>query len=401
MSYGVNSIQIHKKLRLDKRAGSDNWYARLTLPNGKRLVKTTKTEDVESAKEVALRLYYEVDARIQNKLPATTRKFGDVAKHAIARMETEIREGVGKQAYRDYTQALNKWLIPYFGTTDIAKLDLAAVTAFDAWRTAQNGKVPAQSTINNHNSALNRVLDEAELNGWIVKSLRPTLLNKGVKTESRGSFTVEEYRTIYTALRGYHKQTTNEKSAATRETLRNYVLFLANTGVRHGTEALGLKWRNIEWYERDGERYLAINVDGKTNKRTAIARDSVENSLWRQAQLNPRIGAVDFDGLIAAKLDEPVFTTRLCETATVHNLNRAFNALLAELDLKTGADGRTRTLYSFRHFYATLNLERGVTAHALSRQLGNSTEMIDRHYSKYSPLLNAEVHSGRRKKETE
>ena len=28
----------------------------------------------------------------------------------------------------------------------------------------------------------------------------------------------------------------------------------------------------------------------------------------------------------------------------------------------------------------------------------NSTEMIDRHYSKYCPLLNAEVHSGRKKK---
>ena len=47
------------------------------------------------------------------------------------------------------------------------------------------------------------------------------------------------------------------------------MLFLANTGVRHGTEALGLCWCNIEWYERDGERYLAVNVDGKTNKRTA------------------------------------------------------------------------------------------------------------------------------------
>jgi site-specific recombinase XerD len=397
MSYGVNSIQIHKKLRLDKRAGSDNWYARLTLPNGKRLVKTTKTEDIESAKEVALRLYYEVDAHIQNKLPATTRKFGDVAKHAIARMETEIREGVGKQAYKDYVQALNKWLIPYFGTTDIAKLDLAAVTAFDAWRTAQSGKVPAQSTINNHNSALNRVLDEAELNGWIVKSLRPTLLNKGVKTQSRGSFSVEEYRAIYTALRSYHKQTPNEKSAATRETLRNYVLFLANTGVRHGTEALRLRWRNIEWYERDGERYLAVSVDGKTNKRTAIARDRVVDFLWRQAQLNPRIRAADFDVLIAAKSDEPVFTTKLSATVTVHNLNRAFNALLAELDLKTGADGRIRTLYSWRHFYATQDLERGVSTHALSRQLGNSTEMIDRHYSKYSPLLNADLHSGRKR----
>ena len=180
MSYGVNSIQIHKKLRLDKRAGSDNWHARLTLPSGKRLIKTTKTDDLEAAKEVALRFYYEVDARIQNKLPATTRKFKDVARHAIHRMEAELEQGVGKQAYRDYVQALNKWLIPYFGSTDIAKLDLAAMTTFDAWRTAQNGRVPAQSTINNHNAALNRVLDEAELNGWIVKSLRPTLLNKGV-----------------------------------------------------------------------------------------------------------------------------------------------------------------------------------------------------------------------------
>ena len=56
MSYGLNSIQIHKKLRLDKRAGSDNWYAHLTLPSGKRLVKTTKTDDLEAAKEAALRL---------------------------------------------------------------------------------------------------------------------------------------------------------------------------------------------------------------------------------------------------------------------------------------------------------------------------------------------------------
>ena len=163
----------------------------------------------------------------------------------------------------------------------------------------------------------------------------------------------------------------------TSGSLRNYVLFLANTGIRHGTEALGLTWRNIEWYLRDGERYLAVSVDGKTNKRTAIARDRVVDFLWRQAQINPRIVAADFDGLISSKLDAPVFTTRLSATVTVHNLNRAFNALLDELDLKTGADGRTRTLYSWRHFYATQDLERGVSTHALSRQLGNSTEMIE------------------------
>jgi hypothetical protein len=41
----------------------------------------------------------------------------------------------------------------------------------------------------------------------------------------------------------------------------------------------------IEWYERDGERYLAVNVDGKTNKRTAIARDSVENSFMASGKV--------------------------------------------------------------------------------------------------------------------
>jgi integrase len=182
------------------------------------------------------------------------------------------------------------------------------------------------------------------LKGWTVKLLRPTLLNKGVKIQSRRSFAVEEYRTVHSALRSFHKHTTKEKSAATRETLRNYVLFLANTGVRHGTEALGIKWRQFEWYLCEGERYLAVSVDGKTNKRTAIALDRVVNLLWRQAQLNSRIRVDDFDGLITSKSAESVFTTWLSATVTVQNINCAFNALLDELDLKTGADDRTRTL---------------------------------------------------------
>lgn len=90
MSYGVESIRIHKKLRLDKRAGSDNWYARLTLPNGKRLVKSTKTDNLDDATEAAFKLYYEVEARIENRLPPSTRKFKDAARHAINRMEAEL-----------------------------------------------------------------------------------------------------------------------------------------------------------------------------------------------------------------------------------------------------------------------------------------------------------------------
>ena len=62
MSYDVKTIEVHKNLRLDKRANSENWYARLTLDNGKRIVKSTKTDNLVDAKERALELYYETQA---------------------------------------------------------------------------------------------------------------------------------------------------------------------------------------------------------------------------------------------------------------------------------------------------------------------------------------------------
>lgn len=395
MSYGTSTVQVHKKLRLDKRKGSNNWYARLTLQNGQRQVKSTGTDDLEKAKEVALEMYYDVQARLKNQLPANTRKFKHVAEFAIKRMQDDLEAGTGKQAYKDYIAAINKWLIPYFEKTDVEKIDLAKLTAFDAWREQESGKKPAQSTINNHNAALNRVLDEAELRGWINKSMRPTLLNKGVPTQSRGSYTAEEYKTIYTALRTFHQKTTRDDAAATRETLRNYVLFLANTGIRHGTEAINIEWRNIEWYTKGDDRYLTVNVDGKTKKRKAVARDRVADFLFRQSQLNPRLSYETLDDLIAAKSTEKVWTTRLGEPAKRHNLARNYETLLEELDLKMGADDQPRTLYSWRQFYATQDLERGVSTHALSKQMGNSTPVIDKYYSKYSPLINADLHSGR------
>jgi len=77
------------------------------------------------------------------------------------------------------------------------------------------------------------------------------------------------------------------------------------------------------------------------------------------------------------------------------NLSRNFEKLLDKLGLVYGADGKKRTLYSWRHFYATLDLQRGLSTHALSRQMGNSTGVLDRFYSKLSPFMNPGLHSGR------
>jgi integrase len=56
------------------------------------------------------------------------------------------------------------------------------------------------------------------------------------------------------------------------------------------------------------------------------------------------------------------------------------------------AEGQTRTLYSLRHTYATLEiLNNSTDIHALSKQMGNSAEMIERHYSKLTATMAAEM----------
>ena len=149
MSYGIHTINVHKRLKLDKRANSSNCYARLTLDNGKRIVRSMKTEDFEQAKERALELYYDTKARIEYKLPTRTRKVKHVAEFAVQRMQNEVNDRYGKQAYKGYISALIRWLIPYFGGTDIDKIDLSALTVFDHWRTrnTKNNSHKAVSTI--------------------------------------------------------------------------------------------------------------------------------------------------------------------------------------------------------------------------------------------------------------
>jgi integrase len=395
MSQDTTTVRINEHVRLDKRGRSSKWQARVKLANGTWHRFSTKTEDQDRATEVAMKFYYTAEDRLKNKLPQSTRKFRRVAEFARNRMQSELDAGGGNIVFKDYITAINKYLIPYFGSYDIASIDTKSLIKFGKWRTQELGRKAHHSTINTHNTALNRVLDEAEQRGWITHGIRPKPINDGTKTISRGSFTPVEYETIYKGLRSWHKATGNEKTSATREVLRNYVLILANTGMRHGTEALNLKWKNLLWVNDGKDTYLGIYVDGKTGQRPLIARDRTIRPFERQIELNAQLSGMTLDEVIEAKIDDYVFKTRDGERAARANLSRNFEHFLEANKLTHGADGKKRTLYSWRHFYATLDLQRGMSTHALSRQMGSGTGVIDRFYSKLSPFMNAAQHSGR------
>jgi len=59
--------------------------------------------------------------------------------------------------------------------------------------------------------------------------------------------------------------------------------------------------------------------------------------------------------------------------------------------LEKNEEGQARTLYSLRHTYATLELiENKTDLHTLVKQMGNSSTMIERHYSTLTATMAAD-----------
>ncbi len=386
---------VENEVVLYRRTRSGRWQARLKLADKSWRRVSTKETDAVKAGKAALKLYYDAEFKLQHKLPQQTRRFAAVADAVVKALQAELDAGEGKSVYRSYISAITQYLKPYFGKYNIDSLTPALLNKFDAWRAVRMRKKPVASTITTHNSALNAVFKYALERGWITPIQLPKLLNKGKKSEARPAFTLNEYRSLVQKLRNWTAQGRTEKTRAMRVLLRDYVLILANTGIRHGTEAQSLKWRHIEWIEKDRKQYLRMTVAGKRGSRNLIARMNTEEYLKRIQSRFPNLAQYSFDDLLKQRVDEYVF--RLADGSRTTNLNQSFQQFVRETGLAVGSGSeKERTLYSLRHTYATFALMDGIGIHELARQMGTSVSMLEQHYSKITPELVAEKFGGRR-----
>jgi hypothetical protein len=183
-------------------------------------------------------------------------------------MEQLIDSGNGKVVYNDYITVIKNYLIPFFGNYHLNTIGYDELQKFNTWRLAKMKRAPVLSTVTTHNSALNRVFQLALERGWIAQTQIPKLKNNGKKGTAREAFSLSEYKSLTSYMPHWVDKGHTAKTNQMRDLLRDYILVLSNTGIRHGTEALGLKWRDIEWItQKNGERYLQFTVKGKTGKR--------------------------------------------------------------------------------------------------------------------------------------
>lgn len=380
---------------LYRRESSGKWQARYKLTSNKKWHRfSTKERNIDYASKVACETYDRARFLADEDIVITSKKFGAVAKVVAKQLQDELDGGGGKSVYNTYITVINNYLIPFFKNYNLNGIDYDALTKFDAWREKEMGKKPRASTITNHNTSLNRVLDYAIDMGYMSKVHLPKLQNEGAKSEPRPAFTKGEYKSLTSYMTAWCKKGHTQKTKDMRELLRDYVLVLANTGMRHGTEALNLKWKNINWITTDGQRYLQFTVNGKTGERTLIARHNTQDYLERIQLRDSAISKLSFDNLIKKRVDEFVF--RLRDGTTTKNLGATFRHLMRDSGLNKKGDKR-KTLYSLRHTYAHLAiLEEEIDVYKLAKQMGTSVPMIEQYYGHVTPANIASKLAGKR-----
>jgi len=370
---------LEGKAILYKREGTPAWQVRYRV-GVKKLRNTTNEIDINKAKSRAVDIVMNAWFREKNQLPIVSKRFKSVAELAIKRMEEANEAGHGKATYRSYILALKNYHIPYLGKYVITNLDYATLERFSKWRENKLTRRPSASTLNTHNSAISRVFDEALMRGFIVPTQVPVLTNQGVKGDRRPSFTEQEYKQLYTFMRKWAPAGRRGHEYDLRMLLRDYVLILANTGLRAGTETMNLKWQHVAIIEHNGKRYLEMTIRGKTGKRTILVRHRVARYLQRIQERDAELSKMSFQELIDRGVNQYVFRKNEKDISTP--LGRMFSRVLESAGLLMDKQSETkRTLYSLRHFYATRTLTRtDITPYQLAEFMGTSIAMIKTHY---------------------
>ena len=404
---------IERALIVYRRERSGIWQCRYKV-DGVWQRASTKERDLTKAKARAHELRMEAEIRRRSNLPVITRKFRDVARLAVERLEHEIAVGKGKRSYTDYIRVINDYLIPILGKRSITSIDYQALDELNIKRAERMEKVPTQSTMLTHNAALNRVFDEAVIRGFLTEANKPKLEATGKKSERRAAFDMNELRALLANFDDWIDVARTEQSKEMRQLMRDYVDVLLDTGARPGTELLNLQWRQIKFAMKPtlkptGEidntdntedthdeivlpnlnRSVEMVVSGKTGTRTIVGMLRTVKALERIAERNyereedeEEPGITDpFKKLTVPTNTDFVFRTKNKEEQT--SWQKMFESYLKEHNLLTDPiTGNKRVFYSLRHTYATLALTNDqVPIHTLAKQMGTSVLMIEKHYS--------------------
>lgn len=411
--YGSRLI-IHRRADLD----NDNFYFRAKVAGHNGYIRRScQTSNAARAMVLAEQAYEELLVRAKGGFAlktVTVDSFFDdwieTTKHRL----TASRYKWKKNVYARY-------LTGYFGRKNIS--DLTKRFADGYWNYRQNfwnsaegqrriennkaragaktfsshnvAKAPSFATLKAEASLVNEMLRAAVDDGHLQRSIKISAQDAIAKSERtdgfRDTFTDDEWRVLtvnlfnYAFCRGqYAGKRVNAFHQLQRRMLHAFVLMASSTGMRVG-ELRQVRWRDVETrLMDDGEKRLVVSVRGETSKvrrgRTAVAHsDNIIKVLEAYKSISGKTGS-----------DDLVFYSERDGEVTEVDLSTAFKSFLKSIGvegraegLRMSSDGKARTLYSLRHFYAIQRLKQGVDVYRLAENMGTGVTQIRNHYGRH------------------
>jgi integrase len=373
---GVKHTILGGKVHVYRRENSSQWQCATYLA-GKNHRISTRSESLSEAKVIAEDWYLGLRGKLAQGELKTEKTF----RHAAGVFENEyevITEGQRSPAYvRGHKDRLRLHLNPFFGSMCLSEVTSGAVQEYRVHR-RKSVSPPARTTLHHELVTLRQVLKTAIRHGWLqhLPDLTPPYKTSG-KISHRAWFSPEEYQTLYRATRARSQDRQNHRRKAW-EHLHDYVLFMANTGLRPDEASL-LEYRDVKIVDDSDskERILEISVRGK---RGVGFCKSTRGAVRPFERLRDRADPKPTDRIF------PMRQTKM------------FNTVLAETALKADREGQSRTAYSLRHTYISMRLLEGADIYQVAKNCRTSVEMIEKFYASHiKTALNAAAINVRRR----
>ena len=378
------------KVILYRRAKGGNWHS-YTFLKGTEWRKSTKEKSLAKAKDVATDWYMDLTAKDHLGQLHTGKTFAEAAKKFEEEYEAITRGRRSPKWVQGHKDRIRLHLIPFFGKKALTEITSGAAQEYRVhrmtqptdWNDEEQGrtwKAPARNTIHNEVVTLSMVLKTAQRHGWLENL--PDLSDpyrRQSKVEHRPWFTPNEYKQLYTATRENAANPKNPRYKWHAEQLHDFVLFMANTGLRPD-EIKHLEFRDVEIVTDDysGDEILEIEVRGKRGVGYCKSMPGAVRPFERLRDRERPIGDSDINPYakdVAAQSPQP--TDRLFP----NEFKKMFNRILEDNNLKFDRNGKARTAYSLRHSYICFRLLEGADIYQVAKNCRTSVEMIEKHYA--------------------
>ena len=416
---GKNDATFEEKLMDGKvLLFTRNGIFQVRLYKGSRqyIYKSLKTRDLSKARDKAMRAYYELEFRKEQNLPLQQKRFSEVLNEyeqfraaqntkGTHRHRNKANQQQTSDAMLRQIRRVSKFWHEYCGSKAVDKIDNALLRDYVDWRCDYYHRIPADKRPRNH--SLNpadktlewettfalTVLKYAQERGYRGNVPLPNFRHIAQRAKTRPAFTIEEYTKLYKALRKWiWEERDNPKFRYTREMLRDYVLILANSGMRVG-EANNLRESDLVKIKDDtGRELYGFDVDGKTGKRFVVLRANakryVDRCLERNAKWKDDWAKAAQNGIKQhnrKRFKQADWLFRMADGNQVISLIDQFNTVLGRAGISHNSDGEKYSLYSLRHFYAVQLLRAGkVNPFDIARNMGTSVQIIEAYYGKHA-----------------